>query len=551
METVQDNPFRRKSSMRKGDRDLLEEGCRTWEIALNFMDDISIEIPHLRCVHLNHPGRRLISVASARVKEMGEDEGLKETLTVCLMMGVSNRDVYTINMIHNNCCTARGLVTSRNELISCSCDTQRRNGEVVRSTCAHIRVVMENESALNAVRTAMKTGYTENEEGRDKNGWFGSWINVNGDSIKVEREDEEEIICTKLDQTKGTALTKRGKAIYRPVSYWNVYEVIDKTFICCIRSGVGSGINVTRVKCSQCRLGSQRKCRHETARCKVLTEAGSVSVTENWAMHEEVVKEDTYISDESGSEYSDLNEELLTDPRNVVDVQLRNGGLCTSQPKSFFSNWKARPIYKCPSEIRITQQLTDHLETWERKNGGLCFTDPEGSVCMGTVLDFNGREKTCEATKHDGCRIFPRKVTLYTLNHDLLSVVLKDWSCTTCGFENRYTGDWHGLYPATKHRAFTVELMYFWIHQSMGRGISFRAIFDLTVDLHITASYRRRLFTKQLDSLAPEFKGDRRLGNTPIRQFCNHIDLQDTSVCTQALFSCTKCEVPLNGNDCK
>lgn len=94
--------------------------------------------------------------------------------------------------------------------------------------------------------------------------------------------------------------------------------------------------------------------------------------------------------------------------------------------------------------------------------------------------DDKGYDVNCSGTKDTTARLLPRKVTLFNLNHDLMSVVLKDWVCRRCGYENRYNGESHAIYPAAKHRAFTVELLYFWMHESSGRGLSFRSIFELT-----------------------------------------------------------------------
>lgn len=158
---------------------------------------------------------------------------------------------------------------------------------------------------------------------------------------------------------------------------------------------------------------------------------------------------------------------------------------------------------------------------------------------------------SCSATEDDGCTLLPRKVTVLTLNHDMLCVVLNDWVCSRCGYENRYTGEAHGLYPAAKCRAFTVELMYFFMHECMNEGISFRAMFDLIFNVKKTASYLRKIETKKLDALAPEFRRDRRLSNDAVRIFCEHIDLSDEALCTETLFSCSHCEVELSRGDCQ
>lgn len=51
--------------------------------------------------------------------------------------------------------------------------------------------------------------------------------------------------------------------------------------------------------------------------------------------------------------------------------------------------------------------------------------------------------------------------------------------------------------------------------------------------------------------MAPKFKRDRRLDDETFRRFCDFIDLWDRSKCTRELFSCSRCELQLNKNDCR
>lgn len=107
-------------------------------------------------------------------------------------------------------------------------------------------------------------------------------------------------------------------------------------------------------------------------------------------------------------------------------------GECRFQPYMYMVSERLRSLYMCPAETVMTEQLTDLIETWDRANGGLCFVDPDGSMCAGVVAGENGKDVTCEAMKVIGVRILPRKVTLFTLNHDIPSIVLKDWVCSSC-----------------------------------------------------------------------------------------------------------------------
>lgn len=145
--------------------------------------------------------------------------------------------------------------------------------------------------------------------------------------------------------------------------------------------------------------------------------------------------------------------------------------------------------------------------------------------------------------------MFPRKVTLLNLNRDLMSFVLKDWVCKKCGYENRYSGGCHGIYPAAKHRAFVVELLNFWMQKCIGRGTSFRTIFELPIicitQLALVNDMRR------IDVLLSEFKRDRHLANDALRYFCENVDLSDLPKWTKDIFSCAKCELELSKSDCK
>lgn len=81
----------------------------------------------------------------------------------------------------------------------------------------------------------------------------------------------------------------------------------------------------------------------------------------------------------------------------------------------------------------MTDQFIDIIEQLDRSNGGISFVDPNKWICRGYVrrLDDSGkwREERCMGSKQNGATLLPRKITLFTLNYDLLSVVLKDWLC--------------------------------------------------------------------------------------------------------------------------
>lgn len=316
------------------------------------------------------------------------------------------------------------------------------------------------------------------------------------------------------------------------------------------------------MKCTQCNFGPQQKCRHEAACSKMLSECGLVTLIDNGDMQERNARIETDIvqmgDDGSGSEYEDEENGTTTaggihigDSTAMKSGPDGGGGKHLYQPVPYMRSENTRPLYMFRSVKKLTDQLTDLIGEWDRSKGGLCFEDPEGWICAGTVRGANGDEVICDATNEQSTRVLPRKVTLYTLNHDVLSVVLKDWVCRKCGFENRYTGEAHGIFPAAKFRAYTVELLYFWMHECLGRGISFRSMFELTSNLQSTRSYRRKVEMGRLGLLALEFKRNRRLSNETIRKFCENIDVKDSSVCTANIFSFSNYEVELEESDCQ
>lgn len=224
--------------------------------------------------------------------------------------------------------------------------------------------------------------------------------------------------------------------------------------------------------------------------------------------------------------------------------------MCTAT-EGFLLKLETKGTYMFPADIRMTEQLTDRIERWNRKNGGLRFVDPQFWPCQGTVRNAKGEEESCKGTKRTDVRLYPRKGTLYALNHDRFSVVLIDWKCADCSFENRYCGESHTIFPAARHRSFTVELLCFWVHECMNRAISFRSVFEITCHLQDTSSYGQNFETNRLDVLAPEFRRDRRLPNESFRSFCDEIDIGSETACAKTLFSCRQCEVELTPHDCE
>lgn len=83
----------------------------------------------------------------------------------------------------------------------------------------------------------------------------------------------------------------------------------------------------------------------------------------------------------------------------------------------------------------------------------------------------------------------------------------------------------------------------------MNRAIPFRSVFELTCHLWDTQSYRRNFDTGILDTLAPEYRKDRRLAKEMFRRFRQKLSIEKNSECMKHLFSCWNCEVQFSADD--
>lgn len=124
-----------------------------------------------------------------------------------------SRDVVYINVIHRRVISGNGKVVGKEETICCSCDVRGEDGFLIESYCKHTRTLSRNVEFMEAARQTLKKGYSCMETSEEENECFGSWIVNNGKDITVDGHREEVIICTKMEQIDGTAMTKRGKTI--------------------------------------------------------------------------------------------------------------------------------------------------------------------------------------------------------------------------------------------------------------------------------------------------------------------------------------------------
>lgn len=97
-----------------------------------------------------------------------------------------------------------------------------------------------------------------------------------------------------------------------------------------------------------------------------------------------------------------------------------------------------RSFLLCEKERRNSELLSDLIETEVAGNGSLMFGDPDGTPCQGIYIDGNGRRKKCAKVRRKPLDDQPRRVTLFTIVHGDISILVLDWMCPVCTFINRY-----------------------------------------------------------------------------------------------------------------
>lgn len=92
----------------------------------------------------------------------------------------------------------------------CSCDIRRVEGELVQSDCEHRDAVLRDDYLIGAVRNGISNEFSAPDRTGEDNRWFGSWVEVSGNSVIVDEEPEDNVICTQIDRIDGRSWTKRG-----------------------------------------------------------------------------------------------------------------------------------------------------------------------------------------------------------------------------------------------------------------------------------------------------------------------------------------------------
>lgn len=82
------------------DGEALSKAFRVLEVLMGHMEHRWIAAPYLRCVHIKDKGRRLMYVASERVRNIDKNiNEWKETVTASLMVEQSSKDVISLNVV--------------------------------------------------------------------------------------------------------------------------------------------------------------------------------------------------------------------------------------------------------------------------------------------------------------------------------------------------------------------------------------------------------------------------------------------------------------------
>lgn len=184
-----------------------------------------------------------------------------------------------------------------------------------------------------------------------------------------------------------------------------------------------------------------------------------------------------------------------------------------------------RSFILCELERIKVELLTDLIETGAGGTSACMLGDPDGYQCNGKVIDENGSKVWCENVRRKSNLDFSRNVTLFTLNHGEVGIVLLDWRCDKCMYINRYYGFSHRIFPASAGIAYTIEVMYSWVQEMCLHTISFRSVYQSFRLVRFSTSYERRFDTGRLKVLKLQHRSNRWVGNDEVRSFIQSIDV--------------------------
>lgn len=161
--------------------------------------------------------------------------------------------------------------------------------------------------------------------------------------------------------------------------------------------------------------------------------------------------------------------------------------------------------------------------------GDLLFSDPDDNECRGILQTCNGSRVKCKQTRISSHCDIQRRCTLVTLNHGTIWIVLLDWVCGHCKFENPYLG-FPRIFPTVAGVAFKVELLYYWINKSCNGTRSFRYVYTTTTKLRHSPSCNRSYERERMFKMGAWHQSNRRFGNDALRRFIQLVDLDSESI---------------------
>lgn len=106
----------------------------------------------------------MLSVCSARVRTVINQNEWIESVTVCIMMENISKDVVCVNVAGKRKYLPDGAMKLCDEIIFCSCDIMREHGVLCNYKCMHCNYVVGEQKFLNVVRERIVQGFSGNRE---------------------------------------------------------------------------------------------------------------------------------------------------------------------------------------------------------------------------------------------------------------------------------------------------------------------------------------------------------------------------------------------------
>lgn len=496
----------------------------------------------LRCSGGMRRDQKFICVATVRLKRLLYDGGSEMVLILSVLIEEESRKVRMLTIRRQKHWDTEGTVVLERSNFLCSCDINRTVTGIGDSKCWHIRCLQQEVTILSKFQSIVECGFRD-----DHGLYFGDALKLkekdcNGDyTFDVDGGCgiiiiDNGLIAIQLDTLTMEELMDKGCRIAKRWSPWICVDPAERLIVSVIWRPVRSG-EATRMICGMCRSDVGKKCRHELC-CEqesLLTAAissgselddedidecddgidgdesgeavGMGSVNVEQASHHRAgsasVPSDADIAQasstpvdpedpgdddepgdpEDGEEWNDAGDESECDVDVTNDEAVRRRNARRKERFKFLPTGPTRSFMFCRSERRKAESLCDLIETVEGYSGVLLFADPNGQQCTAKLSGTTSGRQRCFGKRKQSDADKPRKVSLITLTHGSVGILVTDCICTECGKLNYYNGYGHGLFPAISGIAFTVELIYYWISEMCGSTRAFRSVYSTTKKL--------------------------------------------------------------------